>query len=81
MGTRATTAISPFARHLPSARLLTQLDLWEDEVRRTLAYCAALLEEEAADLPRALTVRFAIRRAESDLAWLQEARAELTDRV
>jgi DNA-binding PadR family transcriptional regulator len=66
-----------FARHMSEDYPLAQLDLWEDEVRRTLAFCVALLEKEAADLTRALTIRFAIKRAESDLEWITEARAEL----
>ncbi|AHH96510.1 hypothetical protein GCM10010174_74860 [Kutzneria viridogrisea] len=53
------------------------MDSWEREVQRRLAFCQALLAKEADNLGRALTVRFAIRRAEGDLEWLAGARAEL----
>lgn len=69
-----------FARHLPPGKLLAQLDEWEDEVQRLHAYCLALLEKETVDIARRLTVRFAVKRAESDLEWLREARAALSDR-
>jgi virulence activator alpha len=40
--------------------------------------CQELLAEYADHTGRSLTARFAINRAEADLAWIDEARAALT---
>ncbi|MET3803175.1 DNA-binding PadR family transcriptional regulator [Nakamurella sp. UYEF19] len=69
-----------FAGHTASKHLLSQLDHWEQEVRHTLAFCRALLAGYGDHPGRGLTARFAINRAQADLAWLAQARITLSDR-
>jgi len=66
-----------FAQHTNAEHLLGQLDLWEAELRNTLVVCQELLADYAGHAGRTLTARFAINRAEADLAWITEARASL----
>lgn len=66
-----------FAQHSTTEHLLGQLDRWEQEVHHTLEFCRHLLTEYTDAPGRALTARFAINRAEADLAWIAEARSIL----
>lgn len=70
-----------FGHHSSPEHLLAQLDRWEQEVLRTLAFCRNLLTPEAEGSIRALTAHFAINRAEADLTWIAEARSTVAGRT
>ena len=54
------------------------MDKWAAEVTLTLDFCRNLLVEYGDHAGRVLTARFAIDRAEADLAWPAAARRALT---